>query len=66
MGTPTLPTTTTASSVCDNGSLVVVDMHEWNRVARQKENEEARRQKMANQRRDRLWTNLTDQKYKEL
>ncbi|KIM73300.1 hypothetical protein PILCRDRAFT_93110 [Piloderma croceum F 1598] len=51
------------TTVCDNNGSI--DVHEWNRVARQKENEEARRQKMANQRRDRLWTNLTDQKYKE-
>ena len=39
---------------------------QWSREARQREVEEARRQKTASQRRDRLWTNLTDQKYKEL
>jgi hypothetical protein len=43
-----------------------VDAHEWSREARQKEIDEARKQRLVNQRRDRLWTNLTDQRYKEL
>jgi hypothetical protein len=50
-------------ATCDS---VPIDVQQWNREARQKEDDEIRRQKQAIQRRDRLWTNLTDQKYKEL
>lgn len=57
-----------AAVICGGGGggKEQIDMHQWTREARQKEIDEARQQRLANQRRDRLWTNLTDQKFREL